>query len=477
MTSVDAVHRQTAARGTLSPLLAMTLAILAGTLGIAVANIALPAIAADLAVTTSSTTWVVSSYLVAMTAATLVAGRLGDMWGDSRVLTGGLTLLAAGSLGAVFATSLPLLIAARAVQGTGAAVALVLAIAVAKRIAPEGKTGKVLGLLGSTSALAQVAGPSLGGLLVEVWSWRAIFVLLTVVACGAAGIAWRLAPGPAAHGARPRSKPLDTRAASLFALSIASAVTAITSVATLPWLAVAILGGVAMATGVWAWRADASAQARGRAAVIPRGLMGAPGFSVTLAMNALVCGAMMAMLVVPPYFLIGAELSAMEAGAIMAVGPALGVATGWLAGRLVDSWGARPVRMAGTALVALGCAGIAVAVPVWSWWGLLVPMTLLTPGFQAFMASNTALAMQAAGEDRGAGSGALTLSRNVGQALATALLTAIMATLVHVGGIRIGSPTVMLVCFGAAALMAGIALLLPVLARRRRFLAPQQVVM
>ncbi|WP_062072407.1 MFS transporter [Demequina sediminicola] len=441
--------------------IALVFAILAGTLGVAVANIALPAIALDFTLPASGAQWVVTAYLVAMTAATIVVGRLGDIWGDTRVLSGGLTLLALGAVAAALAPSFAILLTARAVQGVGAAVALVLSIAIAKRVAPDGKTGAYLGALGATSALAQVMGPSVGGLLVDIGNWRSTMWLLAGLTAVAVSLTARIPSQSASTGAKRTPTRLNAASAIALVTATASAVLALSFIATWHWTIVLALTLAAAAAATFAWRSDSRAATHGRLPVLPRTLLTHVKFRTTLTMNALVSGAMMTMLIIPPYFLMGEGLTATQAGLVMAAGPALGALTGIYAGRLVDSWGAAPMRSLGTAMVATGCAGIAILTPLWGWWGLLIPMAALTPGFQAFMAANTALAMVAAGDDRGSGAGTLTLARNLGQALATAVTTGLMATVMAVAPVQSGSAVVVAVCFGAAAALAGVALLSP----------------
>lgn len=155
----------------------LSLSMLLSSLGTSIANVGLPSLATAFSASFQQVQWVVLAYLLAITTLIVGVGRLGDMVGRRRLLLAGILLftVASGLSGA--APSLPLLIAARAVQGLGAAVMMALAMALVGETVAKEKTGGAMGLLGTMSAIGTALGPSLGGVLIAGLGWQAIFLV------------------------------------------------------------------------------------------------------------------------------------------------------------------------------------------------------------------------------------------------------------------------------------------------------------
>ncbi|MFJ9641462.1 MFS transporter [Streptomyces sp. NPDC101206] len=153
-------------------------------LATSIVNVALPQIRAGAGLSDGGTTWVVNAYGLAFGALLLAGGRVADLLGRRRVLVAGLALFAAASLAAGLATSPGVLIAARALQGLGAAAIAPAALALAMALFPSGPgRGRALGVWGAVSGAGGAGGVLLGGALTEAWGWPWIF---HAVAFGAA---------------------------------------------------------------------------------------------------------------------------------------------------------------------------------------------------------------------------------------------------------------------------------------------------
>ncbi|AKL64648.1 MFS transporter [Streptomyces sp. Mg1] len=145
-------------------------------LATSIVNVALPQIRAGAGLSDGGTTWVVNAYGLAFGALLLAGGRLADLFGRRRVLIAGLGLFALASLVAGLATSAGVLIAARALQGLGAAAIAPAALALAMDRFPSGPgRGRALGVWGAVSGAGGAGGVLLGGVLTQAWGWPWIF--------------------------------------------------------------------------------------------------------------------------------------------------------------------------------------------------------------------------------------------------------------------------------------------------------------
>ncbi|WP_329105997.1 MFS transporter [Streptomyces sp. NBC_01439] len=155
-------------------------------LATSIVNVALPQIRSGAGLSDGGTTWVVNAYGLAFGALLLAGGRAGDLLGRRRVLLAGLAVFAGASLAAGLAQSAGLLIAARAVQGVGAAAVAPAALALAMNLFPPGPgRGRALGVWGAVSGAGGAGGVLLGGVLTQAWGWPWIF---HSVALGAAAV-------------------------------------------------------------------------------------------------------------------------------------------------------------------------------------------------------------------------------------------------------------------------------------------------
>ena len=192
---------------------------------------ALPTIVGDLG-GLNHLSWVTSAFLLAQTAVTPIYGKLGDLYGRKRVLQSAVTLFLIGSALCGLAGGMTELIAFRAVQGLGAGGLIVLTQAVIGDVVPPRERGKYQGLFGAVFGVASVAGPLLGGVIVQATSWRWIFYVNLPLGLVALAVLGRTLPAT-----KGRSRPaIDYLGAGLLAGALSSIVL------------VASLGGTA-----WPW--------------------------------------------------------------------------------------------------------------------------------------------------------------------------------------------------------------------------------
>ena len=142
-----------------------------------IVNVALPVMKDKLSVTMASIEWVVTSYLIVISATILIFGRLGDMKGKTYIFRFGIILFTFGSLMCGLSSSLGLLVFSRVVQAIGAAGTMSTSQGIITQVFPNNERGRALGISGSFVALGIMVGPPLGGLIVSAFSWKYIFLI------------------------------------------------------------------------------------------------------------------------------------------------------------------------------------------------------------------------------------------------------------------------------------------------------------
>ncbi|MCK9894162.1 MFS transporter [Frankia sp. AgB32] len=159
-----------------------------------VVGIALPAMGRDLHTGLTSLQWVVTAYTLTLAGLLLVAGDLGDRYGRRRMFMLGVVWFVVASMGCAAAPNSGTLIAARALQGVGAALLTPGSLAILEASFVPDDRGRAIGAWSGLGGVATAIGPFLGGWLVEVWSWRLIFLINLPVAAAVLAVAWRHVP-------------------------------------------------------------------------------------------------------------------------------------------------------------------------------------------------------------------------------------------------------------------------------------------
>jgi EmrB/QacA subfamily drug resistance transporter len=192
-----------------------------------IVTVALPSIQADLGFTADSLSWVMTTYLIAFGGLLLLSGRLGDLLGRKRMFLAGIAVFVAASLACGLAAGPGMLIAARFVQGAGAAMASAVTLGMIVRLFDRpAEQGRAIGAFAFTGAVGASAGLITGGLLVQYASWHWIFFVNLPVGVAAWLAAWRVLPADQGLGLRAGADwpgaGLVTGAVMLAVLAIAS---------------------------------------------------------------------------------------------------------------------------------------------------------------------------------------------------------------------------------------------------------------
>ncbi|OEC95352.1 MULTISPECIES: MFS transporter [unclassified Rhizobium] len=435
-------------------LASLSLSMLMPSLGISIANIALPTLAQAFGASFQQAQWIVLAYLLAITTLIVSVGRLGDIFGRRRLLLTGTSLFTLASLFCGIAPTLSLLLAARAFQGLGAAMMMALAVAMVGETVPKEKTGSAMGLLGTMSAIGTTLGPSLGGILIAGFGWKAIFLINVPLGIANVLLAARFLPADRPNAKTTQGRP-DAIGTLLLALTLAAYALAMTmGRGSFGRVNIGLLLATAIGTALFLL-----AQAKVKSPLLRLSMFRDSALTAGLAMSTLVSTVMMATLVVGPFYLSSAlGFDAAEVGAIMSAGPLVAALMGVPAGRIVDRFGTHRMTIAGLAGMIAGLFLLSAMQGKFGAAGYIGPIAILTANYALFQAANNTMIMtDIQPEQRGVISGMLNLSRNLGLITGASVMGAVFTLALGTTDITTAAPQAvaggMQITFAVAALL------------------------
>jgi EmrB/QacA subfamily drug resistance transporter len=382
-----------------------------------VVNVALPKIESDLHTTLAAMQWVVNAYTLCMSALLLVGGAAADQFGRRRTYLLGVSLFALASIGCALAPSVPVLIGARVTQGVGAALLIPCALALIGAAFDERERGAAIGIWSGAAAIAGGVAPLLGGLIVDHWSWRAIFLINPLLAIPTLWIARYRVPESRDPDA---AASIDWRGALLAFAGLGSLVYGLIATSELGWrhrlVTAALIAGVVLLA------AFVAAERRSAAPMMPLELFRSRTFSGINLLTLLLYGALGAAFFFLPFLLIQARgYSATAAGlAYLPFTLVLGVLSRW-GGGLVDRFGARGPLIVGPSLTSFGLLLLGSGAGRYP--TTLLAMTVLGVGMAVTVAPLTTTVINAVPAHRtGVASGINNAVASVGSLLLIALL-------------------------------------------------------
>jgi EmrB/QacA subfamily drug resistance transporter len=401
-----------------------------------IVNVALPSIQSSLHLKISELEWVVTGYALTFGALMLTGGKLADLFGRRFIFVAGLAIFTLSSLWCGLAGSASMLIAARVVQGIGAALMNPSTLSIITVTFPPRQRGTAIGIWAGVSALALAIGPLVGGLITEHINWNWIFYINVPV--GVLGILAAFAfideSRDTSHEQRPDVPGLVSSALGLFALSYA-----LIEANNYGWTSGRILGAFAVAAVSLV--AFVLLELHQRLPMLELALFRNRGFAGANSVMLLVGLAMFGVFFyVSLYVQQILGYSPVQAGASFLPWTMLIILLAPQAGRLSDRIGPRPLVSFGMVVLAASLAWFAQLGVHESFWGLLPGMLLGGVGMSAAMAPVTAAAMSSVRPDKaGVGSAVLNSMRQVGGSLGIALMGAIVASGVS-SGLAAGDP-------------------------------------
>lgn len=206
---------------------------LMATLDSSIVNVALPDMSQKLSVGINTIQWVVTSYLIAISALILIFGRIADIIGKAKIFQYGFVIFSVGSLLCGFSKNVGFLIFSRIIQAVGASMTMSSNQGLIAAIFPSNERGKALGLSATTVAIGTMMGPPLGGIMVEIFNWETIFWINVPIGIGAFFLGRKMLP----KEERKESKDsFDLKGAILFMSFVVSLFWAMLSGERLGWM-------------------------------------------------------------------------------------------------------------------------------------------------------------------------------------------------------------------------------------------------
>jgi EmrB/QacA subfamily drug resistance transporter len=391
-----------------------------------VVGVALPSIKTDLGGSLESLEWTVNAYTLAFAVFLLTGAALGDRFGRRRMFLIGLVLFTGSSAAAALAGSVDVLIAARALQGLGAAIITPLSLAILADAVPAERRGPAIGLWGAVSGLGVALGPAVGGLVVEGSHWSWIFWLNVPVGLLLVPIALRGLRESFGEGGR--STPIDRPGLVLSSVGLFGLTFGIVRSQALGWGSTTVV--VSIAAGLAVLAAFLVSQRRTTAPMLPLRLFRSVPFSATnLLVFAMFFGMFGSIFLLGQFFQIAQGMGPLEAGLRTLPWTGMPVLVAPAAGILADRIGARPLLVVGMALQATGLLWLSGVVAVDASYGsLVVPFVLSGAGMGMVIAPVTGAVLAAAPVAlAGKASGATNAIRETGGVFGVAILATVFA--------------------------------------------------
>ena len=392
-------------------------------LDFSIVNLALASIQRELGFSATSLQWVVTAYAITFGGFLILGGGLADRFGRRRMFVGGLLIFTAASLVGGLASGPELLVAARAVQGIGAAIVAPAALAlITSGFREGGPRNRALGLYGATASVGFVGGLVLGGLLVQLLGWRSVFFVNVPVGLVAAALGVRYLPKVAP---RAVTGALDVGGGLLITASIAALVYAVAEAPTVGFGAPAVL--LAALLCVAALAGFIVLELHHPHPLVRFGVLRLPTLraanAITLLLGVWIGGEMIVMTL---YLQEGLHYSPLLAGLAIAPQGLVGLGTGLAGARLAGRLGLRRLLMLTATMTTVGLLLLSVATAVATYPIMLVAISLVGFGTAGTVFAATVGASNGVNDaEQGLAGGLVNMSRQIGAALGAAVLLSV----------------------------------------------------
>lgn len=393
-----------------------------------IVNVVLPTLVRDLRVDFTLVQWVVLSFTLTQTAVMLSVGRLGDMVGKRPIFLGGTVAFLISSILAGFAPNIEILLFLRVVQAVGGAFATALSMGIVTETFPSSEHGKALGLFSATVSVGGIAGPLLGGLLLDVLSWRWIFFVGLPFSVSSYLLAWRYFPR-----ARPQgSQEFDWTGAMLLFVGLLTVMLFLSFGQRAGYLTPAMLS--LFVVSLVAFALFVHSQLRTSEPLLDISLFRNPQFSLSLATRLISFVVIGGVTILFPFYLTNLiGLDPIAVGMLLTVTWAsFGLASPF-SGILSDRYGFRSIAAAGLVVLGFGCYTVSTLGSDSSVVGIVLRVLPMGLGMGIFQSPNNSAVLGSVSRGRlGVVSGLNVVGRTLGYTVGIAALGALWSGRVSV---------------------------------------------
>lgn len=380
------------------------------TLDSGIVNTALPTVAQDFAASLPEVQWCVAGYFLIISCLLPLFGRMGDMYGRRRMYSLGFLAFTASSMLCGAAPNLMSLIGARVLQGVGAAMLMSNGPAIIMAAFPGATRGRALGIIGMTVALGSLAGPGLGGLLIQGFGWRSVFYVNLPIGLAGLWLTRRyLSPVERLH-----DETLDLVGAGLFAAAMTGLLLAMTHGRDWGWNSPLVLGCLGLAAT--AFPCFVLWERRTSHPMIDLSLFGIWPFLSGNIVAFLAFMSMFANAILLPFYLQGQlHLSAVMTGVVLSTLPLVMAVVSPVSGLMSERVNFATLTTLGLAVISAGLFGQSLLRPDTELWRVFAGQVVIGLGVGIFMSPNNNSVLTSAPQDKiGLVGGFLALVRNVG---------------------------------------------------------------
>ena len=404
---------------------AVAMGTLLATIDGSIVNVALPTLVRELNTNFATVQWVVLAYLLTVTTLLLSVGRLADMIGKKRIYTIGFIVFTLGSVLCGLAANVYMLILMRVIQALGATMVFALGTAIVTESFPPQERGRALGIIGTVVSIGIVIGPTLGGLIIDVFSWQWMFFINIPV--GIVGILMiiRFVPDTKPEG----KQKFDFLGAITLFLSLLALLAALTVGQNLGFTDLRILA--LFVTGIGCLTLFIAVEKRAQQPMIDLSLFRQSLLSINLVTGFLIFVSISGVMILIPFYLENIlGYSTRQVGMLIAVLPICMGIIAPISGSLSDRFGTRIMAVIGLGVLLFGFTLLTTLSVQTSALNFVLLYLPLGVGMGIFQSPNNSAIMGAAPPDKlGVVSGMLALNRTLGQTTGIAIIGAIWAGL------------------------------------------------
>lgn len=386
-------------------------------------NIALTDISIDFSAKLSVTQWIVNGYLLSIMLFLPLMGKLADQFGKKRIHNLGYLIFAVGACGAALSFNIPLLIIARVIQGSGAAMLQAVNMAIVTDAYPEKHRGKALGIISTSVGIGALLGPSVGGFFIEAFSWHSLFWTVVPISIGAYFLAQKFVPMDRSF----ENSSFDYKGSIYFGVGIVTFVFVLNSIGEGVYkVYLLVIACVSVACFLFFFfHSKKEEYPFIQPSIFSSPIVKAGG----LILMASYCAAFASTVILPFYLRGVLGFSAEQSGLLLMCYPLFLAVLGPISGSLSDKFGGAKVVVVGLGLLCITMLGLSFLSPGTSLSTLIILLSLLGFSMGILTSPNYSIMMLYVPlQYLGMMSSTIALLRNIGMVIGTALAITFMNT-------------------------------------------------